>query len=335
MKTWLQKLKYDAISPLLKSSNPAITYFIHRDIQQQNVPPIPTLWKLPQVEQHFIQQQSNGSWTFQGKKRELYPPHHYPLVETWKQLRILIEQYALTNKHNRIQRGCEYLFTCQTKEGDIRGMIGNQYAPYYTGAMLGILIKAGYQNDNRVINGLEWLLTMRQDDGGWSIPLITHSFNRETQYRLTSTNTKPIKPDRSKPFSHNWTDMVLRGFAPHPTYRKKPEIIHAATLLKSRFFKKDVYSSYQASRYWTRFTFWWPNLLISLEILHQCGFTTNDIKIKTALNWFIDNQQKDGLWYLVYPPPEKISNKRLCRERQEWLALRIMRMLYSYQFCKK
>jgi hypothetical protein len=209
-------------------------------------------------------------------------------------------------------------------------MIGNQYATYYTGAMIGILIKAGYQNDPRITNGLNWLLTMRQDDGGWTIPIITHTFDRETQYKLTSTKTDPIQPDKSKPFSHNWTDMVLRGFAEHPTYRKKPEVAHAAKLLKKRFFQKDAYSTYKSSRYWTTFSFWWTNILTSLESLQLIGINDSDPDIHKGLSWFIENQQPNGLWELSYPAPEKISNKKFYLTRQEWLALRILRLLENY-----
>jgi hypothetical protein len=330
MITWIQKLNYDALPSLLNSQNPSIPYFTKRDIKHKKTLPISAIWELPIVTNRLKNQQKDGSWKFLGQKRNLYPPHHYQLVETWKQLRILIQDYQLTNEQIQIKHGCEFLFRCQTTKGDIRGMIGNQYATYYTGAMLGILIKAGYQNHPGVIKGLNWLLSMRQDDGGWTIPLITHSFNRKTQYKLTSTKTDPVEPDRTKPFSHNWTDMVLRGFAPHPTYRNKPEIIHAAKLLKSQFFKKDAYSSYKASRHWTTFSFWWPNILTSLESLQLCGFKENDSDIKKGLTWFIENQQPNGLWELIYPIPEKISNKKLYLSRQEWLALRILRLLDRY-----
>ena len=327
---WNQKLKHDANTPLLQSTNPAIPYFLKKDILHEKVPSLNTIWDLPTVQNQFRKQQKDGSWLFQGQKRPLYPPHHYPLVETWKQLRSLIQHYQLTKENKQTKQGCEYLLSCQTNEGDIRGMIGNQYATYYTGAMIGILIKAGYQNDPRITKGLDWLLTMRQDDGGWTIPIITHTFDRETQYKLTSTKIDPVQPVKSKPFSHNWTDMVLRGFAEHPTYRKKPEVVHAAKLLKKRFFQRDAYSSYKSSRYWTTFSFWWTNILTSLESLQLIGIGDNDSDIQKGLNWFIENQQPNGLWELSHPAPKKISNKKLYLTRQEWLALRILRLLEKY-----
>jgi hypothetical protein len=36
-----------------------------------------------------------------------------------------------------------------------------------------LLIKADYVDHIRVVKSLEWLLQMRQDDGGWAIPLRT------------------------------------------------------------------------------------------------------------------------------------------------------------------
>ncbi|MBU1941141.1 MAG: hypothetical protein KKC68_05150 [Candidatus Thermoplasmatota archaeon] len=330
MHSLIEMLNFNPLPSLLHSKNPAISFFIERDILEKTESSNTVIDTFPHVQKLLKNQQPDGSWLYPGVQRELYPPHHYPLLETWKQLSSLIQQYKLTNENPVVRNASEYLLSCQTDLGDIRGLIGNQYATYYTGAMLGLLISAGYENDSRIIKGLEWLLSMRQDDGGWSVPLVTHSYDRKTQYRLTSTNVPPVDPDRSKPFSHNWTDMVLRGFSAHPVYRYKPEIIHAALLLKSRFFQNDAYASYKESRYWTRFSFWWPNVLTALESLYNCGFTADDPDIRKGLQWFIDNQQDNGLWELVYPPPKKIHNMLVYRERQEWLALRILCLFEKY-----
>ena len=92
--------------------------------------------------------------------------------------------------------------------------------------------------------------------------------------------------------------MVLRAFAAHPKYRQSKEAKAAGALLKSSFFQPDVYTSYQSPSYWTRFLFWWPNLLTALDSLSLFGFTKDDPDIKKGLDWFIDNQQPDGLWKL-------------------------------------
>jgi hypothetical protein len=72
--------------------------------------------------------------------------------------------------------------------------------------------------------------------------MITYKFDRETQYKLQAEYLSPVEPDRSKPFSHNWTGMLLRALAVHPRYRDLDEVKHAAELMKYRFFQADVYS---------------------------------------------------------------------------------------------
>ncbi len=224
MTKWLAQLRFDPTPTLLSSGNEAIVYFTERDVLEQEVAPINNLWQLPEALKTLRNQQPDGSWKYTGKKTVSYPKYHYPLLQTWKTFRVLVEQYEFTKKHHAAREAAEFLFSCQTEQGDIRGMLANQYATYYTGAILAHLIRAGYEDDLRVEKGFRWLISMRQDDGGWTVPILTHKFNRETVHRLTSEYAEPIEPDRSKPFSHNWTDMVLRAFAAHQKYRKCKEL---------------------------------------------------------------------------------------------------------------
>jgi hypothetical protein len=159
--------------------------------------------------------------------------------------------------------------------------------------------------------------------------MLTCEYDRKTWLKLTSTEMEPVLPDRKQPFSHNWTDMVLRAFAAHPDYRHAPEAVTAGRLLKTSFFQKDTYTSYQSARYWTRFAFWWPNLLTSLESLAWLGFTGNDADIKKGLNWFVDNQQPDGLWLLDNDKTSPVMNRKY-QEEKCWLGLAICRMLKKF-----
>ncbi|MGA9388275.1 MAG: hypothetical protein WBV70_05570 [Candidatus Bathyarchaeia archaeon] len=218
------------------------------------------------------------------------------------------------------------MFSCQTEDGDIRGFLANQYATYYTGATIALLVRARYEDDRRVEKGFKWLLSMRQDDGGWTIPILTHRFDRQTMYKLTSQYAEPVEPDRSKPFSHNWTDMVLRAFAAHPKYRKSKEARIAGDLLKSSFFQPDFYSSYRSASYWVRFQFWWPNLLTALDSLSLMDFSMDDQHIQRALKWFVDHQEPDGLWKTTYVKGKKETGNRENKELKLWLSLAISRI---------
>ncbi len=214
---FLKNLNHDPIPPLLESGDEALIYFTRRDLLGEDVGPVERLWNLPGAVKILKKQQPDGSWLRPGENK--HEAINHALIETWRQFRFLIERYGMTRAHPQVERAAEFIFSCQTEEGDIRGFLANQYATYYTGAVMALLIQAGYADDPRIEKGFQWLLGMRQDDGGWSIPMITHKLDRATQYRLASEFAEPLQPDRTKPFSHHWTGMVLRAFAVHPTYR--------------------------------------------------------------------------------------------------------------------
>ncbi|WP_332445385.1 hypothetical protein [Dehalococcoides mccartyi] len=322
---WKEQI-HNAVAVLLAKNNKAVAYFTRRDILQETAEPIHLVWEMPEVQNIIRKQNADGSWAGTGKKTPAYPENHTRLVATFKAFRTLVERYQFTRESAPIEKASEYLFSFQTLEGDIRGFIGNQYATYYTGYILSVLTKAGYADDPRVKNGMQWLLKMRQDDGGWTIPILTHHFDGRTMYRLTSSYAEPVEPVRSQPFSHNWTDMVLRAFAVHPVYRQSEEAKVAGNLLKSRFFQPDVYSSYKSASYWTRFVFWWPNLLTALESLSLLGFAAEDPDINKGLQWFFDNRKEDGLWDCSYNGREIKQSRSYYLERI-WLSYRICRML--------
>jgi hypothetical protein len=333
LKKWLGQLEIDPTPTLLSSGSEAVAYFTRRDLLEEEVALIDHVWQLPEVQGILRRQRPDGSWKYTGKETVSYPKHHYQLFQTWKTFRILVEQYEFTRKHHAARMAAKFLFSCQTEQGDIRGMLANQYATYYTGAMLAHLIKAGYEDDPRVEKGFMWLLSMRQDDGGWTVPILTRKFARKTIYGLTSKYAEPVEPDRSKPFSHNCTDMVLRAFAVHPEYRRCDEAKKAADLLKSRFFKPDAYSSYRAASYWVRFFFWWPNLVTSLDSLSLMGYSKDDPDIRKALDWLVDNQSSDGLWRMTYVKGTKegtSAKNEKTRERQLWLTLAIARIFKRF-----
>jgi len=276
------------------------------------------LWGIPAARKILSKQQAEGSWRYHGNRPGDEFGEAYELLETWKVLRGLVEMFTFNRKHPSIERACEYILGYQTDEGDIRGILSNQYAPYYTGSILEILIKAGYEEDERILKGMQWLLDMRQADGGWIIPLTM--FKMQAYYQLF--NQPPIPPDRSLPFSHLVTGMVIRAFAAHPIYRDSPEAIHAGRLLKSRFFQKDAYTSHQAADYWVKFQFpfWWTDLLTVMDSLMRLGFDPADPDVGHALEWFMEHQGEDGLWRAHYGGTSKGFS-------DEWVTLAVCRML--------
>jgi hypothetical protein len=326
MTDWRQRLKFDPLPPLLAAGDEALRYFTRRDLLGEEPGPIRRLWQLPGALKLLKKQLPDGSWPRPAGAK--HPAINYHLIETWRQFRFLVEQYGFTREHPAARAAAEFLFTCQTDEGDIRGILANQYVTYYTGAIMALLIQSGYADDPRIEKGFRWLLAMRQNDGGWTIPILTHKLDRATQYRLTSEHAEPLQPDRARPFSHNWTGMVLRAFAAHPVYRRSEAAWTAANLLKTRFFQPDAYSSYRDPGYWVRFEypFWWNNLVAALDSLSLIGLSIDDPDLRRAVDWLVDHQLASGLWRVTYAKADEKDSPKT-RAMQLWVTLAICRVL--------
>jgi hypothetical protein len=320
---WISSLSIDPIPSLTGTNDEALVYFTQRDLLGTHVLTVDTLWKLPNAVRLAKKQRPDGSWKHSGSSDPSVPGQNYSLLETFRNLRVLVEMYGFNRNHPVIEKAAEYILGCQTDEGDIRGIIGNQYMPYYHGAFLELLIKAGYENDPRVISGLDWLLTVRQDDGGWIVP---------TQAIPTADRTnefwsgKPVPPDRSRPHSHMATGMVLRCFAAHPSYSKQPDILLAAKRLKERILEADKYNDRRETSYWLKFQFpfWWTNLVSALDTLSLLGLPGDDPHIYRGLEWLIENQQNEGFW------PTGYDKGIRSQSNQNWVGLAICRILHRY-----
>lgn len=321
METWLDALHISPLPVLLKGQDKALAYFVRRDLLHETAAPLETLWHLPEALRLIKKQQADGSWQYAGKPDT--PRQNYSLLETYRCLRLLVEQYALTRAHPALPKAAAYVFSCQTDAGDIRGILGNQTMPYYHGAILELLIKAGFVDDPQVKSGLDWLLAGRQDDGGWIVPTQAVPPSQRTRDFWTGP---PVPPRRSLPHAHLATGMVLRAFAAHPAYRHCPEVIAAGNALKSRFFQPDKYSDRRAVSYWFKFQFpfWWSNLLTALDTLSRLGFDRNDPQIARGLDWFVAHQEVDGLWPTGYGSGQKAAANR------QWVGLAICRLLQRF-----
>lgn len=309
----------DPLPALLEWDDPALNYFVRRDLRGEAVPPIETLWELPEAVQLVKKQQPDGAWRYPGSTSAGVPGQNYRLLETYRSLRVLVEMYGFNRSHPALQQAAEFVFSCQTSEGDLRGILGNQYMPYYHGAFLELLVKAGYADDRRLLKGLDWLLEMRQDDGGWIVPTqAVPSRLRTPEYWAGP----PLPPERSLPHAHLATGMALRAVAAHPAYWQRPESLRAGQRLKERLFQRDLYNDRQAPAYWLKFQypFWWTSLLTALDTLGMLGFTGSDPAIASGLEWFRTHQQPDGLW------PTGYGSGRRAEANRRWVGLAICRI---------
>ncbi len=316
----METLRRDPLAALLAWDDPALGYFVRRDLLGEDAPPVETLWNLRGARTLVGKQQPDGSWPYPGKSYDPASNTNYDLLETYRTLGVLVEMYGFQREHLSLQKAAEYIFSLQTDEGDVRGIIGNQYMPYYFGAILSLLIKADYAADPRVEKGLAWLLSVRQDDGGWLIPAQLVPPSQKTKELW---HGKALPTDPSKPSSHIATDMVLRAFAAHPDYRAHPAVLAAARWLKGRIFLADKYNDRRGAGYWLKFQypFWWHSLVASLDSLSWLGFDGRDGDAARGLAWLAGNQADDGLWETGYGSGARSD------ENRAWVGLSICRVL--------
>jgi hypothetical protein len=315
-------LRYDPVPWLLAAEDEAITTWVRRDLLGERVS-VTKLWDTREALRLIRRQRPNGSWRYPTKKPSFYD---YDLYETFNSLGELVGKYGCDRRHPAVERGAAYVFSCQAPEGDYRGIYGRQPAHPYTAALLEVLTQAGFGRDPSVLRGYRWLLDTRQDDGGWAVPVRTRDERLVKDWEKVA-KSRPIAADRSRPFSHLVTGMVLRALAAHPRHRRSRAAMNAANLLKSRFFEPDKYPDRRGREYWTKFTypFGFTDLLTSLDSLGKMGHSADDPQIARAIGWFAKQQKRDGSISLVMR--RGLSDRRL----PYWLGLALCRALRRFE----
>ena len=322
-------MKFDtnkAIEYLLARGNLPILYWLKKDILEVPVDrEYKNLQKFAARIRILKRQRQDGTWC---KKKFEHQPHWertYCIVETLRSA-FRLYNYGCNYQDANVQKAIQFLFSTQSEEGDFRGAYLNEYAPTYHALTLELLCLYGLDKDQRIQKGFRWLINSRQDDGGWVIPYRTidkeklaSRYNIESQLKLA-----PVKPDKSQPFSHLVTGMVLRALAASSTWKHSKEAREAGELLLSRFFKPDKYEDRRLISFWVEITFpfWATDILSSLDSLSIIGFDVNHEGIQQGLRWLQRKQSKEGYW------EAGVSKSSL--EDHLWVTMAVMRVLKRF-----
>ncbi|MBI2390122.1 MAG: hypothetical protein HYV09_11090 [Deltaproteobacteria bacterium] len=285
------------VERLLAESDVALAFRTQRDLLGRRVDPTVT-WSLPEVERTLRRQAPDGRFA-RGGLRPVRSAEDYDQLETFEVLLELVSKVGLGIEHRAIARAADWLLGRQTQAGDFRGILGSQYTPYYSAAIAAVLVEAGV-DDPRIDRCMRWLLSMRQADGGWAIPVRTRAEGSNLSRAMTLA--KPLAPDRERPSSHLVTGIVLRAFAAHPRWRRHQEIAPACRLLASRMFQADAYADRRAASYWRKlaFPFRWTDALSALDALSLLGVSADDPDVERGLRWLCRKQRRDGSWASGY-----------------------------------
>ena len=321
----------DPMKLLLNSKNEAVAYYAKRDLLGEPVGPASDLWRCAEARRLLRGQRPDGSWAVPATAAK-YPDVNYCLAETFRRLRALVGKYEFDRTHNAVERAAEYVFSCQTPEGCFRGMLCDQYAPYYDGLFTELLTRAGYGGDLRVEKTISWLLAQRQGDGGWAHPMLAAGIGWREQSYLSSHHAEPVPFDPGKPSSHSVTGMAIRALTCYPNHRHDAVAIKAGEFLASRFFQADTYSSYRSPESWLRlqYPFWWNSLLMALDSLRLMGFKADHPQVRLGLEWLAEHQSPDGLWETNYSRGAKRIDSDKAREDRLWVSLAVCRVLARF-----
>ena len=156
---------------------------------------------------------------------------------------------------------------------------------------------------------------MRQHDGGWAIPLRTK--NRELE---ALKDEETIEPDKTRPFSHLITGIVLRPFSLMIEYRKRMK--DAGKLLAGRVFTRDKYSDRRGVEYWTKFTFpyHWTDILSTIDTLSLLEIYSHR-KINEINYWFEKHKRANGIYEVSVMAGAKYKNIKY------WITLQYLTVL--------
>jgi Squalene-hopene cyclase C-terminal domain/Prenyltransferase and squalene oxidase repeat len=318
-------LRYDPSPFLFGSGSRSVAFFARRDLLEEDVGPARILWDSPEARRILARQEADGRWAYPGGgDQKIRPAEDYDQIETYRQLGVCVEEFGLDRTSPHIEKAARFLFAHQTDEGDFRGIYGRQYSPNYTAGIMELLVKAGFGADERIERGFDWLISMRQSDGGWAIPFRTAA--GASHRRWTEVlRSKPVSPDVSRPFSHLVTGVVLRAFAAHESRRLSAEARAAGVLLSRRFFKADAYADRMAPEFWGRvsFPFWFTDIVSALDSLSRLGFRKEDPGIGEALRWLSERQLRDGSFKL------KLLRTR-DKDLNRWVGLAICRVFKRF-----
>ena len=189
----MKLLRRDPVGSLLAADDAALRSMARRTLLGETMPVINT-GELPGVRRVVARQQPDGRWKYPGGNPNIRSRAAYDQLETYRQLGVLVCKFGLDRQHPAVAAAARFLSSCQTEAGDYRGIYGRQYTPNYSAAITELLIRAGYEHSAQVEDAMRWLLSMRQDDGGWAIPARTLGMSLNVVHRPRNGRTRPRPP---------------------------------------------------------------------------------------------------------------------------------------------
>lgn len=266
---------------------------VRRDlIDDSEAPNAEEIAGYPEVKAILRKLEKDGGFTPRATDKELGGPKFARSLATVRALDRLADLgLRVEGKSSvalQLHKIAEFLLASQNSDGGIGDLAlsdnpkgrGKVVALHFQGWALSALCRAGFESEDRVEKGFRFLLSLRQDDGGWA-------------WRGVRTDSA------ARPSSHLITGMVLRAFASSKERRGSREARRAAELLATRFLQPDRYEDRKAPAHWEFLTEprFYTDVLDALDTITSIGLGKENSGVRTAEAYLRSRQAKDGLWF--------------------------------------
>src|SRR5450631_39240 len=204
---WRARLASDPIPRLLREGSPSVLARVRRDlIDDSEAPAAEEISSYPEVKALLRKIEKDGSVAPRTTEKELGSPKFAKCLAALRTLDRLAdyglrveEKSALADKLKKV---ADFILGSQQSDGGIADLTVGEgpkgkakiAAVHFQGWALSALCRGGFESDPRIEKGFGFLLSLRQDDGGWA-------------WRGVRTDSA------ARPSSHLITGMVLRAFA--------------------------------------------------------------------------------------------------------------------------
>jgi hypothetical protein len=301
MNNYRSILKADPINWLLEKDNPSVRYFTLKDIlERQDGDPELEEARLDIMETGLVpailaKQEKEGYWE---DPKKFYTAKYKGTV--W-QLLILAELGADIND-DRIKKACEFILgNSQDKESGgfaysnsarYGGGRHSEVIPCLTGNMVWSLIRLGYLEDPRLMQGIKWITNYQRFDDG-----IEKSPKGWPYDRLKAACL-------GKHTCHMGAVKALKALAEIPENQRSSEVKSTIEegveyILKHHIHKRSHDLGRVAKPGWLKFGFplmYQSDVLEILGILTRLGY--KDKRMKDAMDLVISKQDEQGRWRL-------------------------------------
>ncbi|MBC7231896.1 MAG: hypothetical protein H5T68_01445 [Chloroflexi bacterium] len=338
----------NAIPWLLEPNNPSVRYLALRhllELPEDDADVQTTRSAIPgsPIAAHiFARQAPGGYW---GDPTSPYLPKYKSTYWTL----ILLGHLGLNYEDQRVQRAVEYIFQFQQPEGGfaeygeegarrehsyvanrkrargqeppnektfVADLVHQMTLSCLTGNMVATLLRLGYNDDSRLWQAADWLVSIQHSDGGWLCPY-----------------WKAHIHDKHSCF--HGTICALEGLAEIPPHRRSPQVLAALArgsefLLMHRLYRSDHHNWQVINPRWLELAFPWfggYSLLRGLWVLTK--LEVSDKRMDDALTILRKKRRSDGRWMLERAPNPTHAILEKKGQPSKWVTLKALEVLQS------